>query len=97
MLTSSQDLEGDARPHASHVVWILTAGTRVVRQSRDLEDLKLLVSFLGLKSAAEALAVLHSVYPEAEVTDRARLLLEDVVAEISGGWQPTTDPGVDAT
>jgi hypothetical protein len=39
---------------------------------------------LGVRTVDEAMAVVRRVYPEGELKDHARLLLEDILAEIQG-------------
>jgi predicted nucleotidyltransferase len=48
---------------------------------RDTEDISYLVKHLGLSGAAEVLAVCEAVFPDEEVPDRARMILEDMFAE----------------
>jgi hypothetical protein len=44
---------------------------------RDAEDIRFLVKRMDLKTAAEVLALCADIFPEEEVPDRARLILED--------------------
>ncbi|GAA0337046.1 hypothetical protein GCM10010151_28420 [Actinoallomurus spadix] len=47
---------------------------------RDADDIRFLAEQLKLQSAAEALAVCAEVFPDEAVSDRARLVLEDIFA-----------------
>lgn len=47
----------------------------------DAQDIALLVSSLDIKAVAEAEAILANVFPGVTLRQRARLLLEDVLAE----------------
>jgi len=48
---------------------------------RDAEDIRFLVKHLHLASAEDALALCAEVFPEEEVPDRARLILEDAFGD----------------
>ncbi|MGH3259195.1 MAG: hypothetical protein ACRDOU_27980 [Streptosporangiaceae bacterium] len=48
---------------------------------RDVEDISYLVKRLGLSSTAEVLAVSAAVFPDEQVPDRARMILEDFFEE----------------
>ncbi|MGH3253375.1 MAG: hypothetical protein ACRDOI_45140 [Trebonia sp.] len=45
---------------------------------RDADDIRHLVKHLGLSSVAEVIEVCRAVFPEEPVSDRARLILEDL-------------------
>ncbi len=48
---------------------------------RDAEDIRFLVRHLGLSTPAEVLGLCADVFPDEEVSARARLVLEDVFGE----------------
>lgn len=48
-------------------------------RQRDVEDIAVLVSCLGLGTVADVLIICAHVFPDEPVPDRARLLLEDVL------------------
>jgi predicted nucleotidyltransferase len=48
---------------------------------RDAEDIRFLVKRMHLESAEEALALCAEIFPEEEVPDRARLILEDAFGD----------------
>jgi hypothetical protein len=45
---------------------------------RDAEDIRFLVKHMHLDSAEEVLSLCAEVFPDEEVPDRARLVLEDI-------------------
>lgn len=51
---------------------------KVLASRRGADDIRHLVKHLGLSSVAEVLDVCASVFPEEQVPDRARLILEDL-------------------
>jgi hypothetical protein len=58
---------------------------------RDVEDLRVLVHHLGLRSAAEVAALCREVFPDEPLPDRALLVLEDLfetAEETAGGGAP---------
>jgi len=44
---------------------------------RDVEDIRLLVTTLGLTSAEQALALCAEIFPDEPVPDRVRLILQE--------------------
>jgi hypothetical protein len=54
------------------------------RRLHDRRDIDFLARRLGVQTVDEAMAVVRRVYPEADLKDHARLLLEDILAEIQG-------------
>lgn len=49
---------------------------------RDADDIRFLVTHLHLGSTAEVLALCAEIFPEEQVPDRARLVLEDVFDDL---------------
>jgi hypothetical protein len=48
---------------------------------RNAEDISFLVKHLQLNSAAEVLALCAEIFPDEEVSARARLVLEDIFGD----------------
>jgi len=48
---------------------------------RDADDIKFLVKHLNLASAEEALRLCAEIFPDEEVPERARLVLEDAFGD----------------
>jgi len=49
-------------------------------RKQDVDDIRFLISKLGLSSACEVLAICAEVFPGEQVPARAQLLLEDLFA-----------------
>jgi hypothetical protein len=49
---------------------------------RDGDDIRFLIKHLGLSSVEEILALCGEVFPDEDVPERARLIVEDAVAEM---------------
>jgi hypothetical protein len=49
---------------------------------RDSDDIRFLIKHLGLSSVEEILALCGEVFPDEDVPERARLIVEDAVAEM---------------
>jgi hypothetical protein len=49
---------------------------------RDADDIRFLVKHLQLGSAAEVFALCAEIFPEEQVPDRARLVLQDVFDDL---------------
>ena len=60
----------------------LLAMKAMAARRRDIEDLRLLVGRLGLKSAEQVVDVCSAVFPDEELPARAQLLLADVFEQI---------------
>lgn len=54
---------------------------------RDTRDIEFLIKHLGMASADEVLALCTEIFPEEEVPDRARLMLDDV---FGSGQKPSS-------
>ncbi len=48
---------------------------------RDADDIRFLVKHLGLTSVEAVLALCAEIFPDEDVPDRARLIVEDTIAE----------------
>jgi hypothetical protein len=48
---------------------------------RDADDIRTLVKHLGISSAADVMALCREVFPDEEIPERARLVLDDTLAE----------------
>jgi hypothetical protein len=49
-------------------------------RASDVGDIKVLLSILRIHSIAQVEAVLANVFPDSTLSDRARLILEDILA-----------------
>jgi hypothetical protein len=49
---------------------------------RDADDIRFLVKHLHLERAEDALTLCAEIFPEEQVPDRARLVLEDVFEDL---------------
>lgn len=56
----------------------LLAMKALAARRRDVEDLRLLVHHLGLRSAGEVVALCAEVFPDEPLPARAKLILEDL-------------------
>jgi len=59
----------------------LLAMKAMAARRRDVDDLRLLVGLLHLTTAEQVVAVCTRVFPDEELPDRARLILEDLFVE----------------
>jgi predicted nucleotidyltransferase len=59
----------------------LLAMKALAARPRDEDDIRLLASHLGIVTSAEVMALLAEVFPDEQLPDRARLLLEDLFGE----------------
>lgn len=62
---------------------LLAMKLRAARAVRDAEDLRLLLDALGLRTPAEAIAIVERFFPGEPLSDRSRQLLEDLLSERS--------------
>jgi hypothetical protein len=60
---------------------LLAMKVRAARAARDAEDLRLLLSTLGLSSLGEVEDVVRRYFPDEPISDRSRLLVEDLLAK----------------
>jgi predicted nucleotidyltransferase len=58
----------------------LVAMKALAARAQDLEDLRHLAARLGMSSAEEVFAIVTRVFPEEQLPDRKRLLVEDLFA-----------------
>ena len=47
-------------------------------RQRDIDDLRLLADILGVESIDDALQICASFYPDEPISDRSRMILEDM-------------------
>lgn len=62
---------------------LLAMKVRAARAARDAEDVRLLLGQLGLRTVEDVLDTVARFFPEEPLSDRSRMLLEDLIAEQS--------------
>ena len=62
---------------------LLAMKIRASRPRLDTDDIKTLLEHLGIRDLASALEIYHSYYPEDPLPDRAKPLLESIMARKS--------------
>jgi predicted nucleotidyltransferase len=60
----------------------LLAMKAIAARRRDTQDLRLLVTMLGLHTADEVVALCHRIFPDEALSERSRLVLADIFDEI---------------
>jgi hypothetical protein len=60
---------------------LLAMKVLAARRAQDAGDIRFLANLLGLTGVEQVLAIVAGVFPDLEVNERARLLVEDVLAE----------------
>jgi Nucleotidyltransferase of unknown function (DUF6036) len=72
---------------------LLAMKVMAARQSQDVGDIRFLVERLGLRSFDDVQRAVAEVFPTRPISDRARLLIEDILdAEDGRGSQSPPDP-----
>lgn len=62
---------------------LLSMKVRAARAARDAEDVRLLVGELGLRTVEEVLGTVARFFPDEPLSERSRMLVEDLMAEQS--------------
>lgn len=62
---------------------LLAMKVRAARATRDADDLRVLLRATGLRSVDEVLRIVDRFFPGEPLSERSRLLLEDLVAELA--------------
>jgi hypothetical protein len=57
---------------------LLAMKVRAARATRDADDIRVLIGHLQLRSVSAAIAIVARYFPEEPLSDRSKMLLEDL-------------------